>query len=330
MYYQHSYNAHKVHYSHDGGGGSVVVTERPKKLRIKRAGSMLYMYYMHNSVWYLLASHDYTGVEENIGTDVMLQANTGPGATGGYCTFDNLADKHILPSTTTTTSTISSTSTTVSTTTASSTASTSSTTTSTLSTTTSTYLPTAQDEYFNDLDDWTIYKQDGTEHVEILSNELHLEVEQAKDSLIQMYHQMNFPVGNNQYTIDITSYYALVTTAGGRIALVGVSNDLQDQVYIEFRQDSGQSPQWCGLTKHRINGSWTSPADTFSTATIPSKLKVRRTGTDMELSYYDGSWNVVTTVDFSTRVNNITKAGISFDDTAFTLSWVNLDNLDYT
>lgn len=324
---------HSVRTDTFSGSVTVEIDGRPTKLRIKRSGNVLYFYYMYDSVWTLVSSEDYTGMLEFLGPGIVLRAYARNGI-GGYCTFDYLVDKQILPATTTTITTASTVSTTLSTvcttiTTTSITTITTTTITATFTTTT-TALPPAQDEPFNDLDDWTIQKQDGTEHVEIISNELHLEVEQAKDSLIEMYHRMAFPSGNHSYTIDIVDYYALLTIAGGKIALVGVSNDFQDQVYIEFRQDSNHSPQWRGLTKHRINGSWTSPADTFSTATMPSKLKVRRAGTDMELSYYDGSWNVVTTVDFSTRVNNITRAGISFDDNGFQLSWVDLDNLDYT
>ena len=298
----------KLRYKYNGAYTNGTAHNRsgmPSKLRLKRLGTIISFDYYLSGSWYNDGTKDFLTRADNLtalGVAITDRVNT-----GGEGKFDGLVFVDGCPtgtpawtSTSTTTTMTTTTSSTASTT--SSTSSTSSTASTVSSTTTSTAL-CEYDEYFNNLDYWTVTNNNEHSSSTIFGNKLKMLVTDGNSGATACDYDYHLPAGDFDIRIDLESYYSEVSVGGAEIflrvsdALVGPDNDC----YVAYYVDSG----------HKIKAQSTindvaGPITTNTRSGPPSRLRMVRDGTTLKAYYFMSStWYLIASWDFSSYASTL-------------------------
>ncbi len=80
----------------------------------------------------------------------------------------------------------------------------------------------------------------------------------------------------------------------------------------------------------RYNSSTDAATTQTGLGSVPQKLRIRRVGTTMYCDYYDGTWNNITSKDYTTRVGNLTAITLYADTNATHGGSCDVDDLLFT
>jgi hypothetical protein len=194
---------------------------------------------------------------------------------------------------------------------------------STLSTTTTYWC-----EYNEDFEDDSLWKvidtEDGGETISIVSEALRVDIPDDPSDIKALY-QYKLPTSDYDIMCDLLNYTPDSETNGFAIRLsnndVGVDNY---RVHIQYSIVSGQKKV---STQYLIDGEPEgSAADNVDT--IPTKLRIKKTGTVFYLYYYyDGGWNLLGSKDYGADHSQIEWLIIEALDVSGRGGSVDIDNL---
>lgn len=185
-----------------------------------------------------------------------------------------------------------------------------------------------ENEYFQNLDNFSFVKKDGTETATIVSERMRLDIPDSLDgSITAKYDQHDIPAGDFSISIDFSNYVADATD-GFVLNLIGTDSEVTpvDQLRIWYRSRTASPTHF--IKGYFLEDSSTTYTTEENPATIPTKLKIERIGNILYVSYFmAGSWYVNGSQDFGARAANITKLWIEAFDNSLHGGSVDVDNL---
>jgi len=158
-------------------------------------------------------------------------------------------------------------------------------------------------EYFNnDLSNWSIYKLQGGEYVEIVSNKLKTELYDSISIGWDIIHDAAPPVDEFIVEVDLDTYTPSDNNNGHYIYFYVVDSYGGDADYAYIRYHvSGAGTTHNIRTNLVLDGS-DNIADTTISGT-PTKFRIERDGNTIEIYYYISTWVLVDSLDFGARAS---------------------------
>ncbi len=171
-------------------------------------------------------------------------------------------------------------------------------------------------QYFESIDDFTIYKKDGSESATIVSNKCRFDLPDSLDSEIGLRY-WDYPIssGDHEIIINFSNYNPDDSDNGFQLHLrfrdnLGTALDFAD-IYYRTRDIS---PINLIRGIFRFNGSNNFTTSEFPSV-LPTKLRIRRIGTILYVDYYSNeTWTNHDSYDFGSRAVNLNTVWIFAED----------------